>query len=311
MSSKPVILLMAYGSPRSLDEVGNYLEEVRGGRKPTVEEVNRLRERYRLVGGQTPLVEITNSQAQRLEVRLRHEGLVEHVYVGMKHWHPFIRETVQNIVRNGAGSIVGIALAPHYSRLSIGGYEEAVKRGLANQDSTIPLLMVKNWHLDPLLIKALSNRVQTGMDKLDSPEQAAVLFTAHSLPRRAVGPDDPYQAQLLESSRLVAEQSGVKSWDFAFQSAGEPRDAWLGPQILEQITSLGNRDFKEILVCPIGFVSDHLEILYDLDLEAKQHASSLGLKLQRTSSLNSDTDFISCLASVAHGALKQEAPVLP
>jgi protoporphyrin/coproporphyrin ferrochelatase len=186
-----------------------------------------------------------------------------------------------------------------------------VKRGLANQDSTIPLLMVKNWHLDPLLIKALSNRVQTGMDKLDSPEQAAVLFTAHSLPKRAVGPDDPYQAQLLESSRLVAEQSGVKSWDFAFQSAGEPRDAWLGPQILEQITSLGNRDFKEILVCPIGFVSDHLEILYDLDLEAKQHASSLGLKLQRTSSLNSDTDFISCLASVAHGALKQEAPVLP
>src|SRR5712692_9899585 len=213
---------MAYGSPNSLDEVAEYLSEIRGGRASTPEEVDRLKARYRQVGGRTPLLEITNSQAQRLEEKLRDEGLSDSVYVGMKHWRPFIEDTVASVVQHKADSIVGIALAPHYSRMSIGGYEDAVRRSLAKNQSNIPFLMVKDWHRERSLINALACRVKTGLNKMDKPQQAIVLFTAHSLPKRAVVLGDPYQAQLLETSRLVAESAAVNSWDFTFQSAGEP-----------------------------------------------------------------------------------------
>ncbi len=309
--TKPAFLLMGYGSPNSLDEVGDYLSEVRGGRKPTAGEVEALKERYRLVGGRTPLLDITRSQANALEGRLREEGLADRVYVGMKHWHPFIEESVQRIVQDGAPAIVGIALAPHYSRLSINGYEEKVRRGLEKLGADIPFVMVRNWHREQSLIKALTTRVQEGLNKLEEPQTAVLLFTAHSLPKKAVAPDDPYEAQLLETSRLVAQSSGVEVWDFAFQSAGEPRNNWLGPQILEQIASLRSKGFEEILVCPVGFVSDHLEILYDLDIQARQYAASLGARLERTVSLNDDPEFINCLASVARSAVRREVPVFP
>ncbi len=307
---KPVVLLMAYGSPNTLDEVGSYLSEIRGGRASTAEDVERLKERYRKVGGQTPLLEITNSQAHELEGKLRREGLADRVYVGMKHWHPFIQDTVREIVQNSADSIVGIALTPHYSKMSIGGYEDAVRKSLAKYNSTIAFLMVKDWHIEPSLIKALANRVRIGLNKLDKPAQATVLFTAHSLPKRAVVPSDPYQPQLLETSRLVAESSGVGSWEFAFQSAGEPGDAWLGPQIREQIANIHNRGFREILVCPVGFVSDHLEILYDLDIEAKSYAASFGMRLERTISLNSDPEFINSLVATTRSAIEREIPLV-
>ncbi len=310
VSGKPAFLLMAYGSPNSLDEVGDYLSEVRGGRKATIEEVEALKERYRLVGGRTPLLEITSSQAKALEGKLREEGLADRVYVGMKHWHPFIEESVQRIVQDSAEALVGIALAPHYSRLSIGGYEERVRKGLATLGVDIPFVMVRSWHKEPSLVKALTSRVHEGLNKLERPEKAAVMFTAHSLPNNAVAADDPYQAQLLETSRLVAHASGLKAWDFAFQSAGEPRVNWLGPRILEQIASLRGKGFEEILICPVGFVSDHLEILYDLDIQARQYAASLGARLERTASLNDDPDFINSLASVARSAFRREVPVL-
>ncbi len=300
---------MAYGSPNSLDEVGDYLSQVRGGRKPTAAEVEALKERYRLVGGRTPLLEITLSQARRLEERLSEEGVAGSVYVGMKHWHPYIEETVRAIVQDGATSIVGIALAPHYSRLSIGGYDEKVKEALAKLAADLPFVMVKDWHTEQSLVKTLANHVQKKLNKLVDPEKAAVLFTAHSLPKRSVAQDDPYHSQLLETSRLVVDSSGVKHWDFAFQSAGQPRDNWLGPQILEQIAQLWREGFREILVCPVGFVSDHLEILYDLDIEARNYAASLGARLERTESLNDDPEFIKSLASVARAAIRQEAPV--
>ncbi len=308
--SKPAILLMAYGSPNSLDEVGAYLSEIRGGRASTPEDVERLKERYRQVGGRTPLLEITNSQAQRLEEKLRKEGLPDRVYVGMKHWRPFIEDTLQRMVQDSADSIIGIALAPHYSKMSIGGYEDAVRRGLAKNHSNIPFLMVKDWHTESKLINALASRVTTGLKRMDKPQQAIVLFTAHSLPKKAVVPGDPYQAQLLETCKHVAESARVKSWDFAFQSAGEPTDTWLGPQIRGQIASIHDRGFEEILVCPVGFVSDHLEILYDLDIEAKRYAASLGVRLERTTSLNSDPEFIDSLLAITRSAIGREAPLV-
>ena len=306
MDKHPAVLLMAYGSPNSLDEVGEYLLQVRGGRLPTPEEVDRLRERYRQVGGQTPLVKITLAQAKALEAKLQSGGLDSKVHVGMKHWRPFIEDVVEKIVSDGAPSIIGLALAPHYSKLSIGGYADAVVRGLARTERPVPFTMVESWHDQQSLIIALSRRVHDGLARFNDPSGAIVLFTAHSLPKKFVQDDDPYWRQLQETSRLVAAGSGIKSWDFAFQSAGQPIDSWVGPSIKEKITELSSKGLHELLVCPVGFVSDHLEILYDLDIEAKSYAWSLGTRLERTASLNDDPEFINAIASRIRPLLTRE-----
>lgn len=302
------ILLMAYGSPNSLDEVGDYLVQVRGGRHPTQVEIDRLKLRYERVGGRTPLLDITQSQARGLEQDLHSKGLDLPVYLGMKHWHPFIEDVLPRIVQEGATSIIGIALTPHYSRLSIGGYEDAVRRGLGS--SSITLTMVKSWHREERLIAALSNHVREGLKRLSDTGKATVLFTAHSLPKGAVTPDDPYQSQLLETSRLVAETVPLQSWAFAFQSAGEPSESWLGPQVREKLEKLNREGVGEILACPVGFVSDHLEILYDLDIEARNYAHSLGMRLERTDSLNSDPAFIEALSQVVMSHIPTETPLV-
>jgi len=306
MDNHPAVLLMAYGSPNSLDEVGEYLRQVRGGRLPTPEEVERLQERYRQVGGQTPLLKITLAQAKALDEKLQASGINSKVYVGMKHWHPFIEDVVEKIVSDGAPGIIGFALAPHYSKLSIGGYADALKRGLAKTKRPVPFTMVESWHDRPSLISALSRRVHHGLEKFGEPSQAVVLFTAHSLPKKFVQDDDPYWNQLQETSQLIATESGIKSWDFAFQSAGQPIDSWMGPSIKEKITELSGKGFRELLVCPVGFVSDHLEILYDLDIEARDYASSLGTRLERTFSLNDDPEFINAIASRIRPLLTRE-----
>ncbi len=296
---------MAYGSPDSLDDVEDYLTHIRGGRRPTVEEVEHLKERYRRVGGKTPLLEITNSQARALEARLLSERMPAKVYVGMKHWHPFIQETVGQMVAEKARSVLGIALAPHYSRLGIGGYAGAVERALGSVRNPPSFRMVKNWHDQPPLISAWSRRVWEGLRKLPDPAKPVVLFTAHSLPKRMVPGDDPYAVQLTETCGLVAREAGLKLWDFAFQSTGTPREDWLGPHLAGKIAELAGSGVKEILVSPVGFVSDHLEILYDLDVEAKEQARSLGVKLERTASLNDNPEFITALASVVTSKLAE------
>ena len=297
---------MAYGSPNSLDEVGEYLRHVRGGRAPTAEEVEGLKERYRLVGGQTPLLKVTLAQAKALEEELRSRQIDSSVHIGMKHWHPFIEDVVEQIMTQDVSGIVGLALAPHYSKLSIGGYADAVRRGLAKSKRSVPFTMVESWHNQQSLISALSHRVRDGLEKFDEPSKAVVLFTAHSLPKRFVQQIDPYWSQLQETSRLVARNARVESWDFAFQSAGQPLEAWLGPSTKEKISELSGRGFRELLVCPVGFVSDHLEILYDLDIEAKTYASSQGIKLTRTASLNDDPELIDAIAEKLAPLLKRE-----
>lgn len=287
------------------------MAQVRGGRRITAGEVERLKERYRLVGGKTPLLTITLAQAKALQAKLGGDESQFPVYVGMKHWHPFIEDTVQEVVNDGADSLIGVALAPHYSRLSIGGYEDAIVRGLSRAGSEIPLTMVKSWHTNQFLIDVLSKRVKDGLNKMERPDEALVLFTAHNLPKKMVENDDPYQKQVFETSNLVADSAGVRHWSFAFQSASEPRENWLGPQIHEQIIKLLSDGFSEILVCPVGFVSDHLEILYDLDIEAKQQAKSLGVRLERTMSLNDDPAFIQTLASVVRSAVQPEPLPVP
>jgi protoporphyrin/coproporphyrin ferrochelatase len=293
MEPHTAVLLMAYGSPNSLDEVGEYLQQVRG-RSPTDADIERLRERYRIVGGSTPLLQITLAQARALQSLLNSNGHSAKVHVGMKHWHPFIQEAISEIVREEPSEIVGLAMAPHYSKLSIGGYERAVVDALKDAKA-IPFTMVRSWHTQPDFVHALSRKISSALSTKD-PSRIVVLFTAHSLPKSAVATDDPYESQLKETSRLVAESAGVGSWDFAFQSAGEPVNSWLGPLIKDKILELSGKNFRDILVCPIGFVSDHLEILYDLDIEAKEYGRSLGVDVTRTPSLNDDQEFIQALA---------------
>jgi ferrochelatase len=210
----------------------------------------------------------------------------------MKHWRSRIAEAVEAALRGGADRLVGLVLAPHYSRLSIAGYRERLEQAL---DGRAELVFVESWHDDPAFVEVLAGRVR-GFD-------GHIVFTAHSLPERILGAGDPYRDQLLETSRLVAEHAQLGDWSFAFQSASGTGEPWLGPDILEELDRLAENGVRRVLVCPVGFVSDHLEILWDLDVEAREKADELGLELARIESLNDDPEFVRALAGIARAAL--------
>jgi protoporphyrin/coproporphyrin ferrochelatase len=280
------VVLMAYGSPSEPEDVRPYLEDVRGGRPVSDEAVEELAERYRRIGGRSPLDDVTEAQRAALEREL---GVP--VFVGMKHWRPRIADAVEAALAAGATRIVGLVLAPHYSRMSIGGYRERLEEALA---SRAELVLVESWHDEPAFVEVLAERVRgTG---------AWVVFTAHSLPERILADRDPYRDQLLETARLVAEKAGLQRWSFAFQSASSTGDPWLGPDVLDELGRLRAEGVERVLVEPIGFVSDHLEILWDLDVEGRERAEELGLEWARTESLNDDPAFVHALADLVRKA---------
>jgi protoporphyrin/coproporphyrin ferrochelatase len=279
---------MAYGSPARAEDIRPYLEDIREGRPVSDAAVEELTDRYRRIGGRSPLDEVTERQRAALEREL---GL--RVYVGMKHWRPRIAAAVEAALDGGADRLVGIVLAPHYSLLSIGGYRERLERAL---DGRAELTFVESWHDHEPFIEVLADRIRD--------TTSHVVFTAHSLPERALATGDPYRDQLLETSRLVAERADIAEWSFAFQSASPTGEPWLGPDILEQLDALHARGVRNILVCPVGFVSDHLEILWDVDVEARERAAELGLRLDRIESLNDDPAFIRALAELVRQILR-------
>ena len=279
---KPAVVLMAYGSPSERSDMRAYLEDIRGGRPVSDEAVEELTERYRRIGGRSPLEDVTEAQRAALE-----EELELPVFVGMKHWQPRIAEAVDRALAGGADTLVGIVLAPHYSKLSIDGYRERLEEALAGRAG---LRFVESWHTHEPYVAVLADRVR-GTD-------AHVVFTAHSLPARILAEGDPYRDQLLETSQLIAEQAGLEGWSFAFQSESATGEPWLGPDILDELDGLHARGVERVLVCPIGFVSDHLEILWDIDVEARERAAELGLELERIESLNDDPAFIRGLAEL-------------
>ena len=276
------VVLMAYGSPDRPEDIRPYLEDIREGRPVSDEAVAELTERYERIGGRSPLGEITERQRAALEREL---GVP--VFVGMKHWRPRISDAVEQALAGGADTIVGLVLAPHYSQLSIEGYRERLERAL---DGRAELRFVERWGTHEPYLDVLAERVR-GFD-------GHVVFTAHSLPERILIAGDPYRDELLETARLIAERSGLESWSFAFQSASATGEPWLGPDILEELGDLRGRGLERVLVCPIGFVSDHLEILWDIDAEARKRAAELGLELDRIESLNDDPAFIRGLAEL-------------
>jgi protoporphyrin/coproporphyrin ferrochelatase len=273
---------MAYGSPTRPEEVSAYFADIRGGRPVSPEAVAELVERYRRIGGSSPLNEITERQRAALEAAL---GIP--VYVGMKHWTPRIGEAAERALAAGAERVVGLVLAPHYSHISIGGYHRQLEEALGGRAE---LVFIASYHAYEPLVDLLADRV-SGTD-------AHVVFTAHSLPERILAEGDPYREQLLETSRLVADKAGVERWSFAFQSRSDTAEPWLGPDILDELERLHGDGVRKVLVAPIGFVADHLEILWDIDIEAREKAAELGLELERTESLNDDPAFIAVLAGL-------------
>jgi protoporphyrin/coproporphyrin ferrochelatase len=296
---------MALGGPDSVDDVGAYLKEVRHGRPTSVELVEEFRERYRRIGGKSPLLELSTRQAKALESRLTSEGYRVRAYVGMRHWHPFIRETVATIDRDGMHRVIALCLTPYYSRMSVGAYFDAVKEALRDQGLSLDVTYVDSWNDAPGLADAFAEQVAAGLKTLarEGFPDPIVLFTAHSLPRKIVDEGDPYEKELRETMKAILARCPPLRSRMAYQSAGRTVDPWLGPPFEEVIEELGRKGEKAILVVPFGFVSDHLEILYDVDIEARGLAGKHGVRLERTRSLNDNPTFISAVASVVRARL--------
>jgi ferrochelatase len=292
----PHILLMAYGSPYSETEIEPYYTDIRRGNPPPPELLQELIERYRTIG-KSPLNEITAAQAKGLQNAL---GQGSRVWVGMKHWRPWIRDSVAAMTEAGVKKAVGIVAAPHYSHLSIGGYIERVETALDALGRPFEMSYVKHYHDHPRLIGALARRVQATLEKFAQPERVFTLFTAHSLPERILAMNDPYPEQLRQTAQLVSQQLGLELWDTAYQSAGRTAEPWLGPDIKEKLAELRAQGFKNVVVAAVGFPSDHLEVFYDIDHEAQNTAKELGMTLQRVPSLNADPDYIELLKALVH-----------
>jgi ferrochelatase len=278
---------MAYGSPDRIADVPAYYVDIRGGRPIKPEHLEDLVDRYRRLGieDSNPLNEITEATRAALEAEL---GLP--VFTGMKHWTPRIAEAAGRAAE--ADTVVGLVLAPHFSRLSIAGYRQQLEEALAGRAE---LVFVESWHDEPGFLDLLAARI--------GGTSAHVVFTAHSLPARILDEGDPYKEQLLETSRLVAERAGIRDWTFSFQSESPTGEPWLGPDILDHLDDLYEQGVRDVLVCPVGFVADHLEIRWDLDTEAVEQATQLGLRLARIEMPNADPAFIRALAAIVKRAL--------
>jgi len=274
------ILCMAYGSPAGEAGIEPYYTHIRGGRRPSDEALAELTERYRSIGS-SPLDEITRRQAAALSERV---GLP--AFVGFKHAPPFIADGAREAAAAGITRLVGLPLAPHFARMSLGSYESALRAAWEGELDFVP-----GFHDHPLFIAAVQLRLREALADF-RPER--VFFTAHSLPARILAEGDVYQDQLLRSSELAAEGFDLE-WEFAYQSASHTGEPWLGPDLLESIERSGARS---VLVCPIGFVADHLEILYDLDVEAQAFCRERGVELRRTQMFNDRPEFIEALAAV-------------
>ncbi len=296
------VLVMSYGTPESLDQIEAYYTHIRRGHPPTPQQLQDLKNRYEaIVGGFFPLRNNTDNQVKALEETLNreHPETAFTCYQGLKHAHPFVEDGIAQMAEDGIKEAVGVVLAPHYSTMSVGGY---VKRAKEKADELgLSIQFVLSYHLHPKLLEALSSRVENALRKFEGidRQEVRVIFTAHSLPEKILEMKDPYPDQLMETSRAIAAQAGLTNWQFGWQSAGQTATPWLGPDILEVLRKISaEENVKNVLLCPIGFVSDHLEVLYDIDIECKTLASKLGMRLERTESLNTDPLYMQTLSDV-------------
>ena len=299
------ILLLAYGSPNRLEDVEAYFTDIRGGRTPSREAVEELTARYRRVGLPTPLLAVSLELARQLERLLNLDPPNDEIYtvhLGMKHWTPRIVSAINEVVDSGADRLIAIVLAPHFSKISTGGYRRQVEMALAAaravRDGAGPsagLDFVESWHELDGYLQAVAEDVRAVRAEFSAPEDLVAVFTAHSLPARILDEGDPYESQLLRTSALVAQRAGIEQWRFSYQSQSHTGERWLGPDLVDTLEELAAQGHRAVLVASIGFIADHLEIFYDIDIEAKERAEALGIELRRTPMLNADPRLVQAL----------------
>jgi ferrochelatase len=295
---KTAVLLLAHGSPDSAEEVPEFLLRVTGGRPLPSQVVEEVKRRYGLIG-RSPLTQLTLKQGALLA-----HDLELPVYVGMRNWKPFISDTVQTMTADGIEHAVAICLAPQNSRTSVGLY----RSGLAGNSATFTIDFVDSWHDQPWLIKAFSEKLRSGLNRADremGPAKVPVIFTAHSVPERTIAEGDPYEIQAKETASLVAREAALvpEDWTFAFQSQGMSGGAWLGPRVEDTILTLREKGHQGVFLQPIGFLCDHVEVLYDIDIGFKQLAEKQGMRLWRAESLNDSALLTAALADLVRSRL--------
>ncbi|HSL45490.1 MAG TPA: ferrochelatase [Anaerolineales bacterium] len=293
-SSMIGLLVMAYGGPDNLDEVEPYLMDVRGYRDTAPEIVHEVRERYREIGGRSPILERTQAQADAIQSALDPHGHDFKVFVGMRHWHPFIQDTLAEMRAQGIERMVGLVMAPHYSRMSIQAYFKKID----DADPGMQVARIHDWHLLPEYLDALADRVRAALERFPESVRAdvPVIFTAHSLPQRILEWGDPYPMQLLATTDALMERLGPRPYEFAYQSAAISNEPWLGPDASEVMERYAAEGKQHILICPIGFVCEHVEILYDIDVVYQKLAKDLGVQLERIVMLNDSPEMMRGLA---------------
>lgn len=304
------VLVMAYGGPNSVEEVPGYLADIRSGRPTPPSVVAEISNNYRRIGGKSPLLENTRRQVDALAARFDPDRV--RFYLGMRHWSPWIEEVVGRMVEDGITHAVSLALAPHFSSLSVKKYHEKIRDGLEMYRGSIQFNHIAGFHDGPQFIAAWRGRVLEGLSRWsdDERDEVHVVFTAHSLPKRILTEGDPYDDQVRETASLTAEAAGLayERWTFSYQSAGRSAEPWLGPQLKEHLVSLSENGIQNVLVVPVGFVSDHVEVLYDIDIDAKAVAEQSGMRLERAASLNDDPVFIGQLADLIEARVRTWLP---
>ena len=287
------VLLMAHGTPSSMDEMPEYLQLVRGGRAPSPELVAEMRHNYEAIGGHSPLTEITLAQADALRARL---GAAIPVAVGMRNWRPFIKDALSELATAGVTRVIGIPMAPQFSTLSVRKYIDAANAALP---AGVTFEAVSSYHAHPKLVEAFADRVRAAAPRPDE----VVIFTAHSLPEQAVAGGDPYPAEVAETATAVAARANVTRWVQAYQSAGRTAEPWIGPSLERTIDDQSGLGARRFLVAAIGFVCDHTEILYDIDIQAARVAREFSTAMRRTESLNTSPLFIDVLEDLVRARL--------
>lgn len=290
------VLLLAYGGPNSLDDVPAYLQNIRGAQPVPQSMIDETTRRYRLIGGFSPLCKITRRLASQLQTTIDLP-----VYIGMRHWHPYIEETAREMARDGIEYAVAICLAPHYSSLSIGAYRAKLDEVL--RDSALQIDFIEAWHTQPHFIQGVAQNVQTALAQM--PAETKIIFTAHSLP---VSAREPYETQLRETARLIARRLGLadERWMLAYQSAPRTNNLWLEPQVEQLVPQLARGGEKNLVLAPIGFIAEHLEVLYDLDIALQATARASNVRVVRTPMLNDSPALVAALADLVRARIGEK-----
>jgi protoporphyrin/coproporphyrin ferrochelatase len=300
VSGAPIgVLVMAYGGPGSLEEIPGYLADIRHGRPTPRAVLEEITDNYRAIGGSSPLLAVSRRQADVLAAEL---GSEYRCYLGMRHWSPWIEDVVGEMVEDGVMRAVSLVLAPHFSSMSVARYQQKIADGLELYRGRIHFEHVSSYHDAAGLVEAFGSRVEDGLARWPDDQRGSVhvVFSAHSLPKRLLESGDPYGEQCLETARLVAARAGVpdERWSWAYQSAGRTPEPWAGPDISEHLRELAASGVHDVISVPVGFVSDHVEVLFDIDRRAADVAAELGMRLERPPALNDDPVFIATLAEL-------------